>query len=95
MNLTLEPEGDVPDHLGQDLEEGDGEVGQRQVQHHQVHPRQLATLDHQRHDHDAVTHHRQHQDGGRDGHLELCQTFVALIVSVVVSHLRQVVEIVL
>ena len=64
MPLFVAPVGDVPDELGQDVEDGDEEVGHGEVEHEAIHARRRlpAQLPAQRQQHHAVAQQRHQED---------------------------------
>ena len=73
---ALEAVGDVPQQLGQHLEERHAQVRQGQVQHEQVHAGALAAGLPHRQQHSQVAPCRQHQDSGQDADLHLGQLLI-------------------
>ena len=68
--------GDVPQQLGQHLEERHAQVGQGQVQHEHLHAGALADRPAHRQQHRQVAPCGQHQDGGQDADLHLGQLLI-------------------
>ena len=77
---ALEAVGDIPSELRQDVEDGHHEIGHGQVQHEEVHARQrpVASLAPDRHHHEQVADHGQHQDHRQRADLDHGQMLVAL-----------------